>query len=341
MPCSASEAFASARAWSTLPQPILPVAGVNLVVLPPLDRSIWLSLRRPVTSSRAFSSEPAKWSYFSISRFSGPRLCPLRCPSSPLGVAFFIGSRAGLGRFSTITGCSSGCPVTTGVWCHPPRSTRSRHPPACGKACSGNASNVAPARAATEGCLNIVLLLRSPILCAPLAREQRSVRRRDGSGRTTLAADATGRGLGRRCGHHGGDLVGRERGQDDGAADERCSSGFLAGEKPCPQRSKHDLEEAEQGDLRREERATREDEKHARQPELEHAEECQQCDIAQRRIEWKCERQGNQARKSAAEHDRWNEVELRRARPQDDDVDRRGHWDHERDRHPEEVLFER
>jgi hypothetical protein len=81
--------------------------------------------------------------------------------------------------------------------------------------------------------------------------------------------------------------------------------------EPGPDRAEHHLEQAEQRDLRRGQRAAGDDEQHARQPELEEAEERQEEKISWRRREGKGEGQGEQARDRAAEHDRRKKVEPR------------------------------
>src|SRR5213596_3197201 len=104
-------------------------------------------------------------------------------------------------------------------------------------------------------------------------------------------------------------LVADQRQKHDRAPGERRIGGDLARAEPGPERAEHDLEQPEQRDFRREQRAARDHHQHAGQPELEEAEEREQREVARRGAERKRERQGNRARHRAAQHERWNEVE--------------------------------
>src|SRR5258708_249702 len=72
MPCSLRLASARASAMFTLPQPILPVGGSIVVVVPDgLVSLISVPSRSPVTSDLEFDSDPASAVYLSANRSSG------------------------------------------------------------------------------------------------------------------------------------------------------------------------------------------------------------------------------------------------------------------------------
>src|SRR3989454_243645 len=133
-------------------------------------------------------------------------------------------------------------------------------------------------------------------------------------------------------------LVADQRQKDDRAPGERRIGGDLARAEPGPERAEQYLEQPEQRDFRREQRAARDHHQHAGQPELEEAEEREQREVARRGAERKRERQGNRARHRAAQHERWNEVEAAGGGAQRHHVDRRGERDGERDEHAAQVA---
>src|SRR6185503_3620942 len=71
------------------------------------------------------------------------------------------------------------------------------------------------------------------------------------------------------------EFVERQRGEHHRAAGQGRGGGRLARAEPGPERAEDDFEQAEQRDLRRGQGAARDDEQHARQRELEEAEERQ------------------------------------------------------------------
>src|SRR3989442_10768355 len=88
-------------------------------------------------------------------------------------------------------------------------------------------------------------------------------------------------------------LVAAQRQKDDRAPGERRIGGDLTCAEPGPERAEQYLEQSEQRDFRREQRAARDHPQHAGQPELEEAEEREQREVARRGAERKRERQGN------------------------------------------------
>src|SRR5882672_4927793 len=112
----------------------------------------------------------------------------------------------------------------------------------------------------------------------PLARERSATNRRlrgtdcglagwTGSRRAALGPDSR-------------QLVADQRQKDDRAPGERRTGGDLTRAEPGPERAEHDLEQSEQRDFRREQRAARDHHQHAGQPELEEAEEREHPDVA-------------------------------------------------------------
>ena len=126
-------------------------------------------------------------------------------------------------------------------------------------------------------------------------------------------------------------LVAGDREQHDGAARQRRCGRTLADAEPRPQRPEHGFEQRQQRDLGRRQVAARDDQHHAGDGELEHAERGEQREVVRARLERKRERQRDQRGKRTSQQHGRREIDGPPPLAQRHDVDGGRDRDAERD----------